>query len=158
MMAKGRITKEQLSDNLMSYIIENAGGSSIVFKKNTVKTQSGSSRIAIGIEGFVKSVDLLMVFKNSVYLEENEDYIISADGLYIEKTEGMWNESGTSSFNFIVIKGKTSTGTGGGSTGGGGGSIGSGTIEDGSITENMLSDELKTKINPPKTWDWFKGL
>ena len=154
-MAKGRITKEQLSDNLMNYIMENAGGSSIVFKKNTVKIQSESSKIAIGIEGFVKSVDLLMVYKNSVYLEENEDYIISADGLYIEKMEGTWNESGTSSFNFIVIKGKTSTGSGGSS---GGGSSSSGNIEDGSITEEKLSDELKQKINPPKTWNWFKGL
>ena len=88
-------------------------------------------------------------------LEENEDYIISADGLYIEKMEGTWNESGTSSFNFIVIKGKTSTGSGGSS---GGGSSSSGNIEDGSITEEKLSDELKQKINPPKTWNWFKGL
>lgn len=154
-MAKGRITREQLSDNLLGYIMENAGGSSVVFKKNTAKIQSESSKIAIGIEGFVKSVDLLLVFKNSVYLEENEDYVVSTDGLYIEKTEGTWNESGTSSFNFIVIKGKTVTGSG--SSGGGSYPGGSGEIADGSITEDKLSDELRKKINPPKTWNWFKG-
>ena len=156
-MSKGRITKEQLSDSLLSFITQNAGSSaggsaSIEFKKNSVIVESSTNRVAIGISGFNKSKDLLMVYKNSVYLEENVIYTISSDSLYIQKIEGNWNESGTSVFNFVVIKGASSS-TGGSS---------SGTIEitDGSITEIKLAQELKEKLNigGPKTWGSLKDV
>lgn len=154
-MGKGKITREQLSENLLGYIMNNAGGSSVVFKKNNVKVQSETNRVVIGVQGFVKSVDLLLVYKNSVYLEENEDYTISEDGLYIQKIEGTWNPTGVSSFNFIVIKGKTA-----GSDSGSGGIYpgGNGEVTNGSITEEKLSVELKEKINGPKTWNWLRGI
>lgn len=138
-MSKGRITKEQLSDSLLNFITQNAGSAggpaTIEFKKNSVTVESSVTQVAIGISGFDKSTDLLMVYKNSVYLEENVIYTISSDSLYIEKIEGSWNESGTSVFNFVVIKG--------GATGTGSSSV---TIADGTITKAKLALELQNKI------------
>lgn len=141
-MSKGRITKEQLSDSLLNFITQNAGSgtsggaATIEFKKNSVTVQSSVTQVAIGISGFDKSKDLLMVYKNSVYLEENVIYTITSDSLYIQKIEGSWNESGSSLFNFIVIKGGA-TGTSGGSS----------TIGNGTITKAKLATELQTKID-----------
>ena len=155
-MSKGRITKEQLSDSLLSFITQNAnsgvsGTSSIEFKKNSVIIESSTNKVAIGISGFNKSTDLLMVYKNSVYLEENVVYTVSSDNLYIQKIEGSWNESGTSIFNFIVIKGGTSSSNGS--------SSGTIEIEDGTISEIKLSQDLKEKLNigGPKTWGSLKN-
>lgn len=139
-MSKGRITKEQLSDSLLSFITQNAGSgsggpSTIEFKKNSVTVESSTNRVAIGISGFNKSSDLLMVYKNSVYLEESVVYTISSDNLYIQKIDGNWNETGTSVFNFVVIKGGASSS--GGSNG----------IADGSITKAKLANELQNKID-----------
>lgn len=139
-MSKGRITKEQLSDSLLSFITQNAGSgsggpSTIEFKKNSVTVESSTNRVAIGISGFNKSSDLLMVYKNSVYLEENVIYTVSSDNLYIQKIDGNWNETGTSVFNFVVIKGGASSS--GGSNG----------VPDGSITKAKLANELQNKID-----------
>lgn len=148
----GKITKEQLSDGLLRYISQNAGSgntnggtASIEFKKNSVTISAPSNKIAIGINGYNKDIDLLMVYKNTIYLEENVMYNISSDSLYITNPNGNWNESGTTLFNFIVIKG----GTGGSSsaTPGGGNYV----IPDNSIAEVKLDSSLRGKINQIET-------
>ena len=119
-MSKGKITKEQLSDSLLNLIKQSAGSgavsANIEFKKNSVLVQSPVTEVAIGISGFNKDSDLLMVFKNTTYLEQEVSYTISSDSLYIQNKKGIWNESGTSLFNFIVIKGSGSGSTGSGTT------------------------------------------
>lgn len=122
---------ETVSDRLNSI-----GNTELSYTKNNVLTDVETSKIEIGIVGFNKDQDLLLVYKNSVYIEENVDYRISSDSLYIEKIEGTWNRSGTSCFNFIVLKKiKYSS------------SDGNSSIKDGSINEQKLSIELRQKIN-----------
>lgn len=108
-MSKGRITKEQLSKSLLDFISQNAiaptFSGDLKFKKNSTTIQSSVNQVAIGIDGYDKSKDLLMVYKNSVYLEEDVVYTVTSDSLYIQKMNGNWNETGTSVFNFVVIKG-----------------------------------------------------
>ena len=152
----GKITKEQLSDGLLRYISQNAGSgnggaASVEFKKNSVTISAPVNKVLIGIDGYNKNTDLLMVYKNTVYLEENVMYNISSDSLYITNPNGNWNESGTTLFNFIVIKG----GTGSSSSGSGGNY----TIPNGSITEEKLNQELKEKLNigGAKTWGSLKN-
>lgn len=146
----GKITKEQLSDGLLRYISQNAGSgnngggtASIKFKKNSVTISSPVNKVLIGIDGYNKNTDLLMVYKNTVYLEENVMYNISSDSLYITNPNGNWNESGTTLFNFVVIKG----GTGSSSSG----STGEYVIPDNSISEVKLDSNLREKINQIKT-------
>lgn len=109
--------------------------SSLSYTKNQTITHVETARIEIGISGFNKDEDLLLVYKNSVYIEENIEFIISPDSLYIEKIDGTWNKSGTSCFNFIVLKKLKYK------------SPEYSDIKDHSITERMLSLELLDKIN-----------
>lgn len=147
----GKITKQQLSDGLLDYINEavhssnQQGPSTIVFKKNTSIISSIVDRVPIGIEGFDKTKDLLMVYKNNVYLEEGSMYSISEDSLYIINPDGDWNESGTSIFNFIVIKGSGMLLPDNETI----------NIPDGYITEVKLHQNLKDTLNigRPTTWD-----
>lgn len=110
----GKITKQQLSDGLIRYIKELAsnagtGGGSLSFKKNSVTLSQSAERVTIGIEGYNKNTDLLMVYKNTVYLEEGSMYNISEDSLYITNPNGQWNNDIVDSvFNFVVLKGSTS--------------------------------------------------
>jgi len=53
-----------------------------VARKNTVAITQNVNYIEIGIK-FRKGVDFLLVFKNSVFLAENEDYTITEDGINI---------------------------------------------------------------------------
>lgn len=74
----------------------------ISFVKNTVTLEEGSATVAIGISGFNKATHLLMVFKNSVYLEETADYTVDGASANITLVGGS-AATGTV-FNFIVLK------------------------------------------------------
>lgn len=132
----GKITKQQLSDSLLQYI-NSIKGSSIQFRKNTVTVEEATNKVAIGISDYNKDSDLLMVYKNTVYLEDNIMYTVSSDNAYINNPNGTWDAN--SLFNFIVIKITASSGTGGGTS--------SSYIPDGSITESKLDSEFIQKIN-----------
>lgn len=136
----GKITKQQLSPSLLEYINSNKGGSNITFKKHSVVIQQATDRVNIEIDGYNKYTDLLMVYKNTVFLEDGRMYKISDDSLYITNPNGNWEAE--SLFNFIVIKNR-------GSNGGNNNLPGNGSFEilDGSITENKLDQNLKDKIN-----------
>lgn len=79
--------------------------------KNTTILNSSSTYVEIGIPGFDKTKDILMVYNNSIYIEENQEYTISADGNYIIRTHGnTWNgDLETNVFNFIVFKSSNPT-------------------------------------------------
>lgn len=77
-----------------------------VFKGTSI-LQDSSEYVEIPIEGFDPTRDTMMVYENSVYLEEREDYVVSADGRYIKNIgEEVW--AGTHEeailFNFIVFR------------------------------------------------------
>lgn len=74
------------------------------FSKNTVNLSVASKTVTIGVSGFDKSRHMLMVFKNSVYLEETVDYIVSADNLTITCADSSYTFAKDTVFNFIVLK------------------------------------------------------
>ena len=66
-----------------------------------------TTTVDIGISTFNKDTDLLMVFLNSIYLEEGDDYTISPDSKKIVYAgdEAGWDGTDASQvFNFIVFK------------------------------------------------------
>ena len=116
----GKITKNELSDSLIQYFIdlirENSGSSgegstTIVaptYLKSSVEISTKTSSVTIPSSfNFNKSKDLLLVYKNSVYLEEQYDYTISSDSTTISAVDtNDWaaDTDTTCLFNFIVIK------------------------------------------------------
>lgn len=74
--------------------------------KNTIFLSENSTYVEIGIPGYDRTTDTLMVYNNSVYIEEAKDYTISADNNYIIRTNGeTWNgHIQTNVFNFVVFK------------------------------------------------------
>lgn len=76
-------------------------------KKATMDVTEFTTTVDIGISTFNKDTDLLMVFLNSIYLEEGDDYTISPDSKKIVYAgdEAGWDGTDASQvFNFIVFK------------------------------------------------------
>ena len=85
-----------------------SGGSG---KLNTIKSrvvlnQESKNEILIGINGFNKATDMLMVFNNSRLMVEGIDYNINDDSTKIVAIGEAWNEELSSDyvFDFIVFK------------------------------------------------------
>lgn len=135
----GKITKQQLSDSLLQYI-NSIKGSSIQFRKNTVTVEEATNKVAIGISDYNKDSDLLMVYKNTVYLEDTIMYTVSSDNAYINNPNGTWDAN--SLFNFIVIKITSSLPNSGNSDY---------QIPDSSITEAKLDQNVRAKLNKIST-------
>ena len=76
---------------------------SLVKYENVVTVNSAVSEVEIGISGYNKNSDIMMVFKNSVHIAENVEYTISDDSSKIVKMNGNWNEDGESGFGFVFI-------------------------------------------------------
>lgn len=118
----GKITVNELSPSLIEYfktlIKQEAGGSSgggsttpttnpVTYLKASQNLTSTGNTITIPTSfSFNKSTDLLFVFKNSVYLEENYDYTISSGSTTITAVDGDWVGSveEPTQFNFVVLK------------------------------------------------------
>lgn len=112
--------------------------SSLAIYKNTTILSTDEHSVNIGIKEFDKNTDLLCVYLNSTYLEENDDYIIT-DNNSIRKVSGMWYASqDTQTFNFVVFKYVLKNYEG---------IIESSSIKDNAVTENKLSLELQQKLN-----------
>lgn len=76
--------------------------------KSTTELATSSTYAEINIPGFNPNLDSIMVYENSVYLEEGEDYTISADNRTITNiSEGMWygTQEDPVVLNFVVFKG-----------------------------------------------------
>ena len=87
---------------------KSSGGSG---KLNTIKSrvvlnQESKNEILIGINGFNKATDMLMVFNNSRLMVEEIDYNINDDSTKIVAIGEAWNEELSSdyAFDFIVFK------------------------------------------------------
>lgn len=76
------------------------------YLQNSSTPTSETDTMAIGINGYDKNEDGLLVFANSVYLAEDTDYTIDGTSENITKVSGNW-ESG-SYFNFVVLKNASS--------------------------------------------------
>lgn len=107
---RGKITKSQLSQSLLEEIISYVSGSqqsSILIEKHTVKITAPIDRIYIGNDFYNKETDELLVFKNSVYCEENEDYIFNQENRTIMPVEKdmLWQatEAKPCTFNFVCL-------------------------------------------------------
>lgn len=99
---EGKITERELHKSLLDKI-ETSGGKVRLVKKS-VPVSSATNKVGIGIPGFDKETDSMIVFKNSTYLDESE-YTIDEASEFITKTEGNWNESNEEmTFLFIVFK------------------------------------------------------
>lgn len=102
------ITKEELHPSLIQYIqslvgSSGDGNSSLRFMKNTVTLSSNSREVNIGIEGFNKDTDLILVYKNSVYLEYLIDFTISSDNSRIIATNNSETYNSGDIFNFVAL-------------------------------------------------------
>ena len=100
------ITKEELHPSLLEYIQGIAGSgsgtSSLRFLKSNTTLSINSNEVSIGISEYNKTRDLLLVYKNSVYIENGIDYTVSSDSLKIVATNSETWSSG-STFNFICL-------------------------------------------------------
>lgn len=122
----GKITINELSSSLIQYLknmikeeITSSGGSSgssgtvttnpVTYLKSSVSLKYGTSSITIPTNfNFNASKDLLMLFKNSTYLEEDYDYTINSSGTTINMmSSNEWFASEDAPdclFNLIVFK------------------------------------------------------
>ena len=80
--------------------------SKLICEKNNVTVVSAVSEVNIGISGFNKSKDTLIVYKNATYLIEGVDYEVDVNSSKIVSLNGVWNESAESDyiFTFVVFK------------------------------------------------------
>ncbi len=109
--------------------------SQIKLFKNTSILKEKSNRVKIGISEFNMLTDELLVYQNGIYIEEDKEYKISLDGLYIEKISERWNKDTV--FNFVMYKGiKDKIAYEDGSL-----------ILNGSITLEKLNFDIQNKIN-----------
>ena len=136
------VTKEELSPTLIEYmkaiVGSNTGGAnSLRFIKSTVTLSSNSKIASIDIDEFDKERDLLMVYKNSVYLENNIDYTIDSDSSRIISTDTENWKQGTV-FNFVAILNVPELGEY---------IINGQKISQGSISLDKLDDSLKSFIS-----------
>lgn len=74
-------------------------------QKNTVIVDNSTDIIEIGIPKYDKDRDILFVYVNSTYLQENDDYTVSEDNLTIRSVGKNWDGSEEPQiFNFLVFK------------------------------------------------------
>ena len=106
-IANGSITVDKLGEDVQEAIRNAAasggGSGKMSCVQNVVTIDSSASEVEIGISGYNKNSDILMVFKNSVHIAENVEYTISNDSSKIVKMNGNWNEDGESGFGFVFI-------------------------------------------------------
>ena len=99
------VTKEELHPSLVEYIRaivgNGSGNNSLKFLKSNTTLASESRSVSIGISEFVKERDLLMVYKDNIYLENNINYTIGSDGRINIYGATSWAKG--SVFNFVVI-------------------------------------------------------
>ena len=71
--------------------------------QNTVVIAEAQNEVAIGIEDFNKDEDLLMVFKNSTFMTEGIDYIVSENNTIINLEDSFWNTNNEANYTFTFV-------------------------------------------------------
>jgi hypothetical protein len=80
------------------------GSSKIVTLKSRVVVNEALSEFNIGVSGFNKATDTLIVFNNARFMVEGVDYEISADSTKIVAMNGIiWNEELANNFVFDLV-------------------------------------------------------
>ena len=81
-----------------------SGGGKLTTARNRVVLNGESkSEVSIGVSGFNKASDVLMVFINSRFMTEGVDYEINADSTKIVAIGEVWNEELASEFEIEMI-------------------------------------------------------
>jgi len=90
-LVDGSISIDKLGEDVQEAIRNAAeSGSKLASVQNTFVLDMNASEIEIGIAGFNKSTDTLLVFKNSVHMAEGIEYTINDNNIAINKIEGEW--------------------------------------------------------------------
>ena len=92
--------------------VESVNGNEIVVDTrltsivNNMVVSAPTTEVEIGVEGFDKNSDTLLVFKNGVIMVEGVDYNVSEDNTKIISINEVWNESNVEEYGitFVVFK------------------------------------------------------
>ena len=92
--------------------VESVNGNEIVVDTkltsivNNMMVTAPTTEVEIGVEGFDKNSDTLLVFKNGVIMVEGVDYNVSEDNTKIISINEVWNESNVEEYGitFVVFK------------------------------------------------------
>ena len=114
--------------------------SKLICEKNNVTVTGAVSEVNIGINGFNKSKDILIVYKNATYLIEGVDYKIDVNSSKIVSLNGIWNENTDNDyiFTFIVLKEVATIKPDA--------VVDTDNIIDGAVTMNKLANDVKQAI------------
>ena len=80
-----------------------AAGRLSTARNRVVLNGESKSEVSIGVSGFNKASDVLMVFINSRFMTEGADYEINADSTKISAIGEVWNEELASEFEIEMI-------------------------------------------------------
>ena len=80
-----------------------SGGRLSTARNRVVLDGESKSEVSVGVSGFNKASDVLMVFINSRFMTEGVDYEINDDSTKIVAIEGAWNEELSSEFEIEMI-------------------------------------------------------
>lgn len=72
----------------------------------TIVTSTNTTTVSHQINGFDSFRHILLVFKNSVFLQEGTDYILTVDGTGIQSLTGEWEPS---TFDFVALMSEKAT-------------------------------------------------
>lgn len=148
---KGKIRKHLLSPKLLDEIMNSGGGSgqaNIAVRKYHQRITSDTNKIYIGTDHFSEKTDVLLVFRNSVYLENEIDYTFNPSDKTITRADGHnWEASSEipTMFFFVCILNVPSADV----------KFDGSKLLDGTVTEDKLSNEVKQKLN--KTVESLNG-
>ena len=92
--------------------VESVNGNEIVVDTkltsivNNMMVTAPTTEVEIGVEGFDKNNDTLLVFKNGVIMVEGVDYNVNEDNTKIISINEVWNESNVEEYGitFVVFK------------------------------------------------------
>ena len=115
--------------------------SKLICEKNNTTVTGAVSEVNIGIKGFNKSKDILIVYKNAAYLIEGIDYNIDDNSSKIVSLNGKWNENNDSDyvFTFVVLKEVNTIKPAA--------VVDTDNIVDGAVTMDKLGNDVKQAIN-----------
>ena len=92
--------------------VESVNGNEIVIDTkltsivNNMMVTAPTTEVEIGVEGFDKNSDTLLVFKNGVIMVEGVEYNVSEDNTKITSINEVWNENNVEEYGitFVVFK------------------------------------------------------
>lgn len=140
----GKIRKDLLSKKLIDELMNSGGGGgssvNIAIRKYNKVITTSTNKVHIGTDYFSKTTDTLLVFKNSVYLEEDIDYTFNDSDKTISRANGKaWEATSEvpTTFFFICLMNIPS----------GDVRIDGNKLLDNTVPESKLTEDVKIKLN-----------